>query len=286
MIEKLFHTLSENIWDRIRDSVDSGIRQGEESITDNILLEIFRARPFGVKTIQTPKLSESQKGCDWEWWIGSDNDGWQRYAVQTKKIQPHNAYYPSLNYKVGKPPHQQRQLDILLNYAEVNNAIPLYSFYNYLFLKEDELIEYWNAELPFEKKLLGWTYTPAHIIQNVLDPKIKKGHRRFFQYIHTHKETLAMRSLIRKKYPFFVDTQDVINREGKVGYYQKSPKNFRDSIAGDYGGKIPLASKNSIFKELSIEEEKFKNAYLKKFYDKELQQYPKQIMIINDREGY
>jgi hypothetical protein len=98
---RLFETLAEQTWDRIRDAHELDVSQGEETITDLNLLEIKRN---GISTIRVVKLSideEAIKGIDWEWWIGSDAQGWLRYAVQARKIHFASQRYDSLGHKVN-----------------------------------------------------------------------------------------------------------------------------------------------------------------------------------------
>ena len=83
---KLFEKISKDIWYKIKYATKAQIRQGEESITDNILLEILKSENKQIKVIQTSKIKEQEKGTDWEWWIGCKNLGWLRYAIQAKKI--------------------------------------------------------------------------------------------------------------------------------------------------------------------------------------------------------
>ncbi len=199
MIEKLFENLSIEIWNRIRDTYKASIRQGEETITDIILLEILRLKSSNVQVIQTPKIKEKEKGTDWEWWIGSKNEGYLRYAIQSKKIDPESRNYKSLNYKSGKGANRKRQIDILTEYAKDNNAIPLYCFYNYVELKDgQDLLEYWHHKInEYQIEQFGWTYTPVDNVLKLLDSKIN-GNKKFHN-IHINKDTLPLRYLLNQK---------------------------------------------------------------------------------------
>lgn len=281
MIEHLFGMLSENIWDRIKDSIASGIRQGEESITDNILLEIYRAKLKGIHTIHTPKITESITGCDWEWWIGSEKKGWYRYAIQAKKVRSNDGYYPSLNHTVGSGKERKRQIDILLSYSEANNAIPLYCFYNYVNHTDEELLHFWRADFPFNKKQFGWTYIPAHYIRYILDTEIKKTHFRFFDYIHSFSETFPMKSLILQNFNEHSMNYKYFNESPKNGYFRYLPEHLKISdtkMVSEGSVSYVIDPQRYVDPKNTIE---YREAYPKECYDNELQKFPKQVLIID-----
>ena len=176
-------------WDSIRDSIDLDISQGEETITDNILLNIARKKTGNVKIIKTPKNLESKKGTDWEWWIGNDALGWIRYAIQAKKLYPNNNKYQALKHLVGKVPDQNLQHEVLELYSTVNNAVPLYAFYNYIDLLSYE--ESWNCPLDLQKEQLGITVTTLSNVKNAIKSRGKKS----FLEIHKLEETIPIRCL-------------------------------------------------------------------------------------------
>ena len=84
---KLLESLAKQTWDRIKDGYELEISQGEETITDLNLLEIKRSGIRSFQVVKLTKAEEAIKGIDWEWWIGSESQGWLRYAIQAKKIQ-------------------------------------------------------------------------------------------------------------------------------------------------------------------------------------------------------
>ncbi|MDN5215031.1 hypothetical protein QQ020_23320 [Fulvivirgaceae bacterium BMA12] len=263
MIDKIFEEISENIWHRIKDSELCGIRQGEETITDHILLELFRKQTPNIQIIQTPKIQEKNQGTDWEWWIGSHQHGWLRYAVQAKKLKSGKNYYGSLNHLVGQKGPKPRQIDVLKRYSKKNKAIPLYCFYNHV--NNLKLEKFWNCELDYEKLQFGWTYTPLEIVELALN---KKG-RRNFQYIHFQKKTLPMRCLVKcpnilRVYhsanalrPYDFEDLEYLQR----GYHRSLPSIFGAAIET---GKI-------------VE-------FPPDLYNPETNLYPKRIGIINNDE--
>ena len=119
----LFEKLAKNTWSRLEDGFRLGISQGEETITDINLLEIYQSGHNNIRAIKTPKLKESKIGTDWEWWIGSDTR-WFRFAVQAKKTPRPSGKYYNIQQKVNNTP----QVNILKKYALINGAIPLYCF--------------------------------------------------------------------------------------------------------------------------------------------------------------
>src|SRR5580658_4201698 len=57
---------------------------GEETLTDNNLIEFMRHRFPRLVIYKARGNDEPRKGFDWEWYIGSDGTGWRRYAVQAR----------------------------------------------------------------------------------------------------------------------------------------------------------------------------------------------------------
>lgn len=304
MIDNLFENLSRGIWFRIRDTCKSSIRQDEETLTDNILLEILRSEIPSIQVIQTSKVSEKEKGTDWEWWLGSEKFGWLRYAIQAKKLHPQSQNYPSLNHLSGKKPDRRRQVDVLNEYASKNNAIPLYCFYNYLEVEDhSDLQKYWHQRKEqYQIEQFGWTFTPIETVLKILDNKVP-GNKKFHN-IHMNKDTLPMKYLCNSSNSFELLKnlkQRAKNGEEVIGYVQELPSYFdnmefiiekeeeelreqKNSISyktADYGG-VP---KLSLFKEISP----FENNYIiqkasslpEEYYDAKTGLYPKRILKID-----
>ncbi len=272
-IASLFENLSEHVWNRIRDSWEYDIRQGEETITDHLLLEIVKREFKSILIFPTSKKLEKKKGTDWEWWIGSKRHGWIRYAVQAKKISHKGNRYDSLNHSVNssKIGPKMKQFDVLKRFSKANNAIPLYSFYNYV--PNEKLNKYWNCSLAFDQKQLGWTFTPLSVIEKILKGKTR-GNRNF-QYIHCQKQSLPIRCLVKcpnilKKYDLdptkmVAEAQALYNsrviRENE-GFYRNLPDNLNiDSLT------------NNDLNEIS--------EFPEDFYNPEIALYPKKIAVID-----
>lgn len=124
----VFQCLAAATWRRIRDGHRYGIRQGEEGISDWLLLDIVGSRIADVRVAKTSKALEANQGTDWEWWIGDDNHGWLRYAVQAKMIDVPSSRFITLNHKINNT----FQYDVLQRYATQQRAIPIYCLYTFL----------------------------------------------------------------------------------------------------------------------------------------------------------
>lgn len=180
----------DDIWNRLKISLQLGINQGEETISDNLILYIAQYHFRDIRVIQTPKNKESVQGTDWEWWIGNNCKGWLRYAIQAKKLYSKENRYKSLKHTVGSAPNQVYQHDILENYSNVNNAIPLYVFYNYI--EKDDYNVFWHCCLSIDESKLGCTVTP---LRNVKTAISHYGFRTF-DTIHQFQETIPLRCLV------------------------------------------------------------------------------------------
>ena len=183
--------VSDNIWNRLDNANRFGINQGEETLTDNLLLYLASQNLPSIHIVQTPKNQEAIKGTDWEWWIGSKKRGFLRYAVQAKKLNLKTNTYSSLKQKVGNQSSAPYQHDVLEKYAQLNNAIPLYAFYNYL--QPMNQPSSWNCPLSFDLSQMGCTVTP---LKNVKRAISKRGYRTFDK-IHQFPETIPLRCLAK-----------------------------------------------------------------------------------------
>lgn len=191
MLVHHFEYLAKDTWETLRDATALHIAQGEETITDNLLLYLARQHLPNLRVIKTPKSLESEKGTDWEWWIGNSHTGFVRYAVQAKKLDGTTYRYSKLNHLVGKAPHQESQHVVLKKYATANDAIPLYALYNNIELSD--YTHFWQCPLPQEVEQLGITVTP---LKNV-ETAITTWGGRTFQSLHKHSDTIPLRCLVR-----------------------------------------------------------------------------------------
>ncbi|MGI4021540.1 MAG: DUF6615 family protein [Janthinobacterium lividum] len=194
LITEKFEEITKRIWNDISFADYYRILYGEESITDSILLDLAKQNWFSIRILQTPKHLEPKLGTDWEWYVGSNNYGWIRYAIQAKKLKTrYNNRYTNLKHFVGPHPdnYQTKKLRI---FANDNYAVPLYNFYNYF--PDATEADHWQCSKPFDKELLGWTFTT---LKNVETAIVTKGSRTFNK-IHRLKDTLPIRCLFTCPY--------------------------------------------------------------------------------------
>ena len=185
-LQQTISKLTTDVWENINLADQLNTKFGEETISDILLLELARLKNYNLRIIQTPKDKEKYKGTDWEWFIGSQAYGWIRFAIQAKKANPkYKGYYSCLAHKVNT----ELQVDILKKYAKNNNAVPLYSFYNYFPNANQK--EHWHCKKDFNQQLLGWTLTS---IKNV-EIALKTRGNRNFDFLHKQKATLPMKCL-------------------------------------------------------------------------------------------
>lgn len=176
-------------WETLRDSTKYGISQGEETITDNLLLYLLRQSIPGIHVVKTPKDKEPWMGTDWEWWIGSKTGGFLRFAVQAKKLDYASHRYLRLKHEVRTKYGKEGQEKVLRRYAAANSAIPIYSLYNYV--EPDDFKSYWQCPVSLGADQLGITVTPLDNIEKAL---ATRGWRSF-EHLHSCSETIPVRCL-------------------------------------------------------------------------------------------
>lgn len=188
----LCHTLesiARHTWETLQDSTKYGISQGEETITDNLLLYLLRQNLPSIHVIKTPKDKEPRMGTDWEWWIGSRSKGFLRYAIQAKKLDYATHRFLKLKHEVRTQFGKEDQEKVLKRYAATNSAIPLYALYNYVELADFN--PYWNCQSSLAPEQFGFTVTPLHNIEEAL---ATRGCRSF-ERLHSCSETIPVRCL-------------------------------------------------------------------------------------------
>lgn len=160
-----FVTMAQKIWTELGSARSLGIKRGEETVTDNFLLDIQAAHPAEVATFQFTKPEESITGADWEWWL-TDGRQWTGLLIQAKILKLKANLYSSIKHKVrGRP-----QIDILLDQADLKGIPALYFFYNHTLLTFPKLT--WNclSTVP-QLEQLGCTVAYAAAVK----PLIKQG---------------------------------------------------------------------------------------------------------------
>jgi hypothetical protein len=188
----VLESLARSTWERLRDARTLGIRFGEETITDLLLLELKRLGSGQIRIIQTPRSIEKTSGTDWEWWVRAPgNTGWYRFAIQAKRLDPRSNRYERLRHRVGPV----LQLDLLKQYARKNRAIPLYCFFNHVDNFDDaKLKQVWRCcEEKRELQQLACTVVPLPVIEWVSAPRVSKT----FSAVHSHQGAVPWRCLLK-----------------------------------------------------------------------------------------
>lgn len=196
----LFERLARDTWERLEAGLAFDIAQSEETITDINLLEMARARLPRLRLYKATRAEESEKGFDWEWWIGSRHRGWWRYAIQAKRLDATSGDYRALRHRVGS----RFQIEILEDFAHCQGAVPLYCFYNYV--DSATAAAGWQCNLSTEYAQLGCTLVPLETVKRAHKPR----RSRRFADLHCHRRSLPWRCLFRC--PYF--TSSALDRAG------------------------------------------------------------------------
>jgi hypothetical protein len=117
---------SASVWTDLHKASVTGLIRGEETITDDLLLNIQTAHPYEVITYQFNRREESFTDADWEWWL-TDGRLWFGLLIQAKRLNPKSHRHPQINKRVGK---KKPQIDLLIEQAALKDIDPLYFFYN------------------------------------------------------------------------------------------------------------------------------------------------------------
>lgn len=206
MISDKIEELSRNIWDNLGNAAKYKITYGEETITDHVLLELLKQNYHQLKIIKTHKQEESTQGSDWDWFVGSNEYGWIRFSIQAKKHYLNSDTY-NIKYTVGKHPYKRYQYEILREYSRINNAVPLYSFYNHY--PTLNISNHWHCSYPFDAEILGWSFTTLRNIEHAANSIKKKN----FDCIHTYQDTQPMRCLFKCKYFLDLYKKNIFDQE-------------------------------------------------------------------------
>lgn len=260
---RLFESLAKEVWERLREGINLGVSQGEETISDTVLLRIASSNINRIRIRKTPKNLERQKGTDWEWWIGSNEIGWIRYAVQAKKLDK-EIRYPNLAHR--HLVDNELQINILERYSLANRAIPLYCFYNYCNIQNIQ--NYWNCCDQFDVFQFGCTITPIFVARRAIETHGGKN----FRFIHSDMHTLPWRCLVAC--PDLSILYDNINR----------PMQAFNIAMQKFGQEIHIYENLPAFMTDNIDGEEF-DQNINKFYSPEINIFPKRIMAVEISTG-
>ncbi len=104
-----------------------GIRVGEESITDRLLLDLSRSFPHPTHIVKWNRFEESRKtGADWDWWFVEPRSGrGVGLRIQAKRVDYYNERLTGLDAQNQNGP----QRTMLQSSAAEAGVHPLYCFY-------------------------------------------------------------------------------------------------------------------------------------------------------------
>lgn len=182
-----FENITKNVWSGLGDAFEHDISFGETSISDMILLYLIKLNNPQILIKQTKQNEESEFGTDWVWWIGSDNKGWVAFAAQAKKYSTKDDRYNSLGHKVKGI----SQRDILKNYADSIQAVPIYALYNYV-LRENFSTGITGLIFNYPENMYGVTLASLNVVKEATNTR---GCRNF-KFIHDKFSTITLPELI------------------------------------------------------------------------------------------
>lgn len=181
---QVFSALAPIHWDRIRHAAELRLNYGEETITDQNLLDIARAGLPGLITTATVKAEEAIKGCDWEWWLRLPAADWVRLSIQAKKLN-----FAKQAYRLRTPLHNgRRQLQILGDHAQAVGSVPLYCFYNSL---PPGTATPWRCILPYDPMQFGCSLVPLRVVRRAHTA----GRSKTFEALHRYPHSIPWRCL-------------------------------------------------------------------------------------------
>jgi hypothetical protein len=159
-----FRQLARRIWRDLSDATSAALQRDEETITNDLLLGLWRQHPSDVTIVQFNKRQESRTGADWLWAL-TDGANWLLMLVQAKRLYPQTDRYEQLARQVGAPPRDQ--IDILLNTANHLRAWPVYFFYNFTTSRPLPIL--WNCQsFPLTDQLFGCSVAEATAVKSTI----------------------------------------------------------------------------------------------------------------------
>ena len=184
--------ISSDTWRRLARAHLLGVRLGEETLTDLLVLEMLHFQKSNAFRIYHPtRREESWCGADLLVWIRRRNGLSRFLAIQAKKIYP-NGHYKALNHHVSPG---VRQIDLLDAFAHQYRALPLYLLYNHFDSRNPN--SYWHCCKSFDIEQLGCTLVPSWKI----DRAIKRWGQRTFTAVHAKAPSRPWRCVFDCDHP-------------------------------------------------------------------------------------
>jgi len=113
----------------VRDGERFGLRQGEEGITDRVLLDLCRKIP-GLKITKFTHKREAANGADWEWWIPTTTGRWFAFRMQAKKLLSSSSGRGKYDFSYKVESAGKTQLESLIDTAHIDGIPAVYALYN------------------------------------------------------------------------------------------------------------------------------------------------------------
>ena len=112
-----------------------GLRFGEETATELLLLDLAELFPGNVEVVPFNPGEESRIGTDWAWaFVGPDGQWCQGMLVQAKRLDVEEREYPEPYHQAPAKNSQPSvaRLDRLIGNGRRLGLPPVYAFYNHL----------------------------------------------------------------------------------------------------------------------------------------------------------
>lgn len=104
---------------------------GEESLTETVLMDLAETFPGQLDILPFNKIDEGHTGADWAWAISNASaTAVVPMLVQAKALDLHDHSYAELKRTIGKKTPPVRQIDRLLDTADLLGWPAIYAFYN------------------------------------------------------------------------------------------------------------------------------------------------------------
>ena len=117
-----FQNASHDVWSRMADASRLGLRYGEETVTDSVLLDLMLKCPNEIHCESYTKWREAENGADWEFWFVS---GWRGIGcrIQAKRLYEDGSYRAlTLRSRSGQPTQAETLITAAAKDGRVRDA--------------------------------------------------------------------------------------------------------------------------------------------------------------------
>ena len=167
-------SLSHRVWDDKGKSKSLGQSFGEETITDNLFLQMGSYYPGSVSYVKLNKRIEGMLGADWAWNFESSCGTYSfPMMVQAKMLDDQEMEYTELLHTVGKL--KERQIKRLQNTAARMNFPAFYAFFNHL--SDVSRVPEVCKSLQGDPRSWGISLASASNVSSILDDISFDGHK-------------------------------------------------------------------------------------------------------------